>query len=1182
MEKREKEEWDVVASVAADDLRCRGTDEKELRCGNEEWESRSLCEVHCVEMVADSSKEGMQVKEKRKPGRPRKEKSSASMVEAEGSNGAKKQENENAGKRKRNESERPRRKSVRVDKQDGASTDDQFSPKANVLSDFNKTFNPEQENENAGKRKRNKPGRPRKNSVRVDKQDGASTDDQFSPIANVLSDSNKTFNPEENENAGKRKRNKPGRPRKKSVRVDKQDGASTDDQFSPTANVLSDSNKTFNPEELRGKILTGDAARMCHQCQSKYKEKIVWCLTCKKKRYCVPCIERWYPDLTIAEFEKKCPYCCNNCNCKGCLRMIRVAKPPEKVIEKSQRVCYLYYVIQSLLPWLKAFRGEQMKEKEIEARIKGQSSAETKVEQAPCDPDERVYCDNCQTSILDYHRSCPDCSFDLCLRCCQELRNGCMPGGNGRLIYKYKTKGKDYLHGGPPQTISKRIASMVNASDDENNEGRLNALREWKANSNGSIPCPLKEVGGCGNSVLELKCIFGDSNLQNLEEKAASIVAQQKPAMLPDLCTQCPCFTATGELNSGSTTLRKAACRKDSNDNYLFCPKAIDLQSGDIEHFQKHWAKGEPVIVRDVLELTHGLSWEPMVMWRALRERAESKQAPEKFAVQAIDCLDWCEVEINIATFFRGYSEGRNHLNNWPEMLKLKDWPPSSSFEERLPRHGAEFITSLPFKEYTDPRCGILNLATKLDEGVLKPDMGPKTYIAYGFADELGRGDSVTKLHCDMSDAVNILTHTSEFTPLPHTLAAIPEYKKKHIVQNKQEESLMEPIYIDCSERSVVSSEELLQQQSCSEIQPTENDNPKHKVNYDIHENVAVEASVGLAKNASGEALDSGNSNSQEKVALENPKHKVNFDIHENVAVEASVGLAKNASGEGLDSGNSNSQEKVAQENPIPQKRKRGRPSRKEQQYKAANSAPSDNSGEVQLDTGLRNQAINITDDFQKSSESEEMKKMKDGMVCNVSKLGHKVDENEPKQVVGGALWDIFRREDAKKLQEYLKKHSKEFRHMFCCRIEEVAHPIHDQTFYLTKEHKRKLKEEYGIEPWTFEQNLGEAVIIPAGCPHQVRNLKSCIKVALDFVSPENFNECIKLSEEFRLLPKDHLAKVDKLEVKKMALHALMHDIRDFEKCTSSEANDENEVKPQAEEQPESSIPPRKNKKANK
>ena len=29
-----------------------------------------------------------------------------------------------------------------------------------------------------------------------------------------------------------------------------------------------------------------------------------------------------------------------------------------------------------------------------------------------------------------------------------------------------------------------------------------------------------------------------------------------------------------------------------------------------------------------------------------------------------------------------------------------------------------------------------------------------------------------------------------------------------------------------------------------------------------------------------------------------------------------------------------------------------------------------------------------------------------------------------------------------------------------------------------------------GIEPWTFLQKLGDAVFIPAGCPHQVRNLK--------------------------------------------------------------------------------------------
>lgn len=103
---------------------------------------------------------------------------------------------------------------------------------------------------------------------------------------------------------------------------------------------------------------------------------------------------------------------------------------------------------------------------------------------------------------------------------------------------------------------------------------------------------------------------------------------------------------------------------------------------------------------------------------------------------------------------FKGYMEGLPDKSNWPQMLKLNDWPSSGLFEDYLPRHDIEYITSLPFKEYTHPCSGYLNLSVKLPNDYLTPDLGPKMYVSYGFSQELGRGDSVTKIHCCESDAV--------------------------------------------------------------------------------------------------------------------------------------------------------------------------------------------------------------------------------------------------------------------------------------------------------------------------------------------------------------------------------------------------------------------------------------------
>ncbi|XP_042027372.1 lysine-specific demethylase JMJ25-like [Salvia splendens] len=798
----------------------------------------------------------------------------------------------------------------------------------------------------------------------------------------------------------------------------------------------------------------------CHQCKRNDKGEVVWCTKCWRKRYCLICISRWYPKMQKEDFAEACPVCRNNCNCKDCLRLFGPTKHLKNLtlnFNDETKIQYSEYMLQMLLPFLKRFHEEQLAEKETEAKIHGLPISEIRPQQLNFEKNERLYCDNCKTSIFDLHRSCLKCSYDLCLTCCQELREGRIQGCDKGVYPQYSGHSLGYLHGDdgsnadiliktePPDGM---VEAIITTDLEETNS-------EWRSAEKGIIPCPPPVLGGCGEEILELKCIYPNDWVSNLLLRAEEFNLAQVTGDLNVNFQKCSCSKFLSENVGGSVssdTLRKAASRQDSSDNFLYCPTAKDLlQHDDLKHFQWHWSKGEPVIVSDVLDTTFGLSWEPMVMWRAIRQKTGDKRGT-LFDVTALNCLDWCEVDINIHKFFKGYTEGRFDDYKWPQILKLKDWPPGNLFEELLPRHGAEFISCLPFKEYTHPRSGYLNLATKLPELSLKPDMGPKTYIAYGVAQELGRGDSVTSLHCDMSDAVNVLTHAEAVALNPEQLLDIKKLQEEHAKQDKRE----------------------------------------------------MEGNAKILDGWEGELLNSENGISRLN------RRTCSHDVDETNLRSETKELKACVIGNGntLDAQSAN------------------------------------------RETLMFEQQSSAMDDLLKASEAgesgqnEEYVKEEQGYknTCMHGTVSESFQDPE-----GSALWDIFRREDIPKLEEYTRKHFKEFRHIFGKYLSQVVHPIHDQTVYLTVEHKRKLKEEYGIEPWTFIQKVGDAVFIPAGCPHQVRNLKSCIKVALDFVSPENIKECVRLTEEFRILPHNHRAKEDKLEVKKIILHAVEEAVKDLE-----------------------------------
>lgn len=253
--------------------------------------------------------------------------------------------------------------------------------------------------------------------------------------------------------------------------------------------------------------------------------------------------------------------------------------------------------------------------------------------------------DNCSTSIVNFHRSCPnpDCSYDLCLTCCWEIRKDIQSGDK-----EAKSSQQQVFEKVCGQVAELNGQNSVNFGTDDCVADMSCKFLDWRAEPHGRIPCPPKARGGCGTQMLALRRIFDANWVSKLITTAEDLTFSYR-SLDVNVSQGCSLCRPVDSAENGTKPLevRQAAYRENSQDNYLYCPNAIQLGNSAIEHFQMHWIRGEPVIVRNVLETTCGLSWDPMVMWRAfVGARRILKEEAHK--VKAIDCLEWCEVCISI------------------------------------------------------------------------------------------------------------------------------------------------------------------------------------------------------------------------------------------------------------------------------------------------------------------------------------------------------------------------------------------------------------------------------------------------------------------------------------------------------------------------------------------------------
>lgn len=179
------------------------------------------------------------------------------------------------------------------------------------------------------------------------------------------------------------------------------------------------------------------------------------------------------------------------------------------------------------------------------------------------------------------------------------------------------------------------------SSDQDQSQGSLSRKVGSVKCSNGiksHTVCKRKEVKECSINLSLSK--FPLELTSKLEISAEEVVSCYELPEILDKFSGCPyCLGIETQASSSDSHLKEASKRReDGTGNFLYYPTVMEFQQNNLEHFQTHWSKGHPVIVRSVLKRGSSLNWDPVAMFCCYLMNSNSKTGNNT------DCMDWFEV----------------------------------------------------------------------------------------------------------------------------------------------------------------------------------------------------------------------------------------------------------------------------------------------------------------------------------------------------------------------------------------------------------------------------------------------------------------------------------------------------------------------------------------------------------